>query len=318
MKLGLIVGTTGVPADSATIADKADRLFTKAVNISGCTHSSDRAERVERRRDDDAVDDHERSVPRERALADAELAAKGARPFLLVNSAPYTGGDAADWWRRVASVGDIVPEVYFNAPSVMRKGVILGSADAADAPRRDRRVHGDRDSRCEARLRARLPVRTRRRRARRVTAVDHVVRIREAVLAGRETRGRGVQGGDRVVVGVGDVQPRRRGPRQAVDGVCLSLGSRLGLLRRAGCGRGWLRRITHGRPARRARQRRAVHARGAVDVPDRPLADERRHARSGRRLHDPDRPARLAWPPQGDGRPGARSRAGDHRRQLPR
>jgi hypothetical protein len=56
-----------------------------------------------------------------------QLSAKGARPFLLVNSAPYTGGDAADWWRRVALAGDIVPEVYFNAPSVMRKGVILGS-----------------------------------------------------------------------------------------------------------------------------------------------------------------------------------------------
>ena len=48
-----------------------------------------------------------------------QLAAKGARPFLLVNAAPYTGGDAGDWWRQAAQVGDIVPEVYFNAPSIM-------------------------------------------------------------------------------------------------------------------------------------------------------------------------------------------------------
>jgi hypothetical protein len=55
------------------------------------------------------------------------LQSRGARPFLLVNPLPYTGGDAVDWWRQVAQVADIVPEVYFNAPAVMQQGVILGS-----------------------------------------------------------------------------------------------------------------------------------------------------------------------------------------------
>jgi len=127
MKLGLIVGTTGVPADSATIADKADRLFTKAVNISGCTTPLIALNEL-----NGAATTTPWTTTNAQYRANVltlmqQLAAKGARPFLLVNSAPYTGGDAADWWRRVASVGDIVPEVYFNAPSVMRKGVILGS-----------------------------------------------------------------------------------------------------------------------------------------------------------------------------------------------
>jgi hypothetical protein len=32
------------------------------------------------------------------------LAARGARPFLLVNSKPYMGGEAAAWWQQVAAV----------------------------------------------------------------------------------------------------------------------------------------------------------------------------------------------------------------------
>jgi hypothetical protein len=62
------------------------------------------------------VDGVERGPPGERAAADAgargeECAALSARQL-----AAYTDADAGDWWRQVAQVGDIVPEVYFNAP----------------------------------------------------------------------------------------------------------------------------------------------------------------------------------------------------------
>src|SRR5205814_5206762 len=56
-----------------------------------------------------------------------QLASLGARPFLLVNSTPYTGGDAADWWRQVAQSADIVAEVYFHAPRIARLGAVVGS-----------------------------------------------------------------------------------------------------------------------------------------------------------------------------------------------
>jgi hypothetical protein len=56
-----------------------------------------------------------------------ELAVRGARPFLLVSSEPFTGGEASDWWRQVAQSSDIVLEVYFNGPSLGKQGATLGN-----------------------------------------------------------------------------------------------------------------------------------------------------------------------------------------------
>jgi hypothetical protein len=55
------------------------------------------------------------------------LAARGARPFLLVNSAPYTGGEAAAWWQQVAAVSDIVRETYYSAKRIHAQGAIVGN-----------------------------------------------------------------------------------------------------------------------------------------------------------------------------------------------
>lgn len=135
MHLGLIAGTTLAPADAATIPDKAQRLFDRAVASSGCATPYIAL---------NELNGASTTTPwtisnagyRANVLAlMQQLAAKGARPFLLVSAAPYTGGDAGNWWRQVAQVGDIVPEVYFNAPSVARKGVILGSRQMRQALR---------------------------------------------------------------------------------------------------------------------------------------------------------------------------------------
>jgi hypothetical protein len=55
------------------------------------------------------------------------LRAKGAFPVLLVNSTPFTGGDALDWWLEVSKVADIVREVYVPATQVWPKGPLLGN-----------------------------------------------------------------------------------------------------------------------------------------------------------------------------------------------
>jgi hypothetical protein len=55
------------------------------------------------------------------------IAARGGHPFLLINTKPYTGGEAADWWREAASYGDIVREVYFPAPNIYHQGVLRGN-----------------------------------------------------------------------------------------------------------------------------------------------------------------------------------------------
>jgi hypothetical protein len=127
MKLGLRVGTTLVPRDPATIPDQAQRLFDRAVSSSGCSTPYIALNELNGAATTTPWTGSN-SIYRANVLALMQLLAqKGARPFLLVNSAPYTGDEAGEWWRRVAQTGDIVPEVYFNAPPVYRKGVILGS-----------------------------------------------------------------------------------------------------------------------------------------------------------------------------------------------
>jgi hypothetical protein len=127
MKLGALVGTTTAPADPATLGAAAQKLFDTAVASSGC--STPLIALNELNGASTTTPWTTTNARYRQNILDLlrALQSRGARPFLLVNSFPYTGGDAADWWRQVAQVADIVPEVYFNAPAVMRQGVILGS-----------------------------------------------------------------------------------------------------------------------------------------------------------------------------------------------
>ena len=126
-KLGSIAGTTSKPADPATIADAANRLVDKATASSGCSTP--------------LIALNELNGPgtttpwtptnaqyRANVLALLQaIAARGARPFLLIPSAPYTGGEALDWWRQAAQVAELAPEVYFQAPVVSKLGPLVGS-----------------------------------------------------------------------------------------------------------------------------------------------------------------------------------------------
>jgi len=64
------------------------------------------------------------------------LAARGGRPVLLLSSRPYTGGEAAEWWRELARHGDLVREVYFPAPALHKQGVVQASRNLRAAFRR--------------------------------------------------------------------------------------------------------------------------------------------------------------------------------------
>jgi len=55
------------------------------------------------------------------------LSALGAHPVLLLPSKPYTGGDAGVWWQQVATVAELVREIYVPAPSTWKLGPVLGS-----------------------------------------------------------------------------------------------------------------------------------------------------------------------------------------------
>jgi hypothetical protein len=122
------VGTPNAPADPATIVERANKFYDYAAQSMDCSNP----------------------VIAENELFGAWLAtpwsptnaqyranvllflqtlhARGAQPWLLVNSRPYTAeGQARDWWRAVADVAGIVREVYEPAPLIYQQGPILGN-----------------------------------------------------------------------------------------------------------------------------------------------------------------------------------------------
>ena len=121
------VGTPSDPADPALMEKRADALFDYAVSVSGC--------------DTPLIALNElwgASLPTpltptaDRYRANVlrfvtRLGERGARPALLVSSEPFTGGDAAAWWRSVAAVSDLVLENYANANLIWREGPVDGS-----------------------------------------------------------------------------------------------------------------------------------------------------------------------------------------------
>ena len=127
MHLNNRVGTPSSPANPALLSERANRLFDFAVASLEC--------------DTPTIVMNElfgASVPMPWTPTQAQyranvlqwvrlLAGRGAKPVLLVSSEPFTGGDAAVWWRDVAQVSDIVLEKYFNAPAVHKAGPELGS-----------------------------------------------------------------------------------------------------------------------------------------------------------------------------------------------
>jgi hypothetical protein len=116
-----------VPADPATIVDKANKFYDYAAQSMDCSNP--------------VIAENELfgswlAVPwsptnaqyRANVLLFLQtLRARGAQPWLLVNAKPYTAGTAGDWWRAVADVAGIVREVYFPAPLIYRQGPIMGN-----------------------------------------------------------------------------------------------------------------------------------------------------------------------------------------------
>jgi hypothetical protein len=121
------VGTPSDPADPALIEKRADALFDYAVSVSGCETPLIALNEL-----------WGASLPTpltptaERYRANvlrfvSRLAARGGRPALLVSSEPFTGGDAATWWKSVGAVSDLVLENYANANLIWRDGPVDGS-----------------------------------------------------------------------------------------------------------------------------------------------------------------------------------------------
>jgi hypothetical protein len=128
MNLNNRVGTPTAPADPALMDDRATRLFVFAASQTGCaTPWIVLNELFGSQLETPWTPSNAQYRANVLALMRG-LAALGARPFLLLSRAPYTGEEEADdWWRAVAQVADIVPEVYPSAKSLWASGPIVGN-----------------------------------------------------------------------------------------------------------------------------------------------------------------------------------------------
>ena len=118
---------TGIPtepADPATVEARANRLYTYAASSMGCAHPLMAENELQGASTLTPWSPSNAQYRQNVLIFLRTLAAHGAKPVLLVSSTPYTGGEAADWWRQVAGVAQIVREVYFPAPKVYKLGVI--------------------------------------------------------------------------------------------------------------------------------------------------------------------------------------------------
>lgn len=121
------VGTPTKPTDTATMPDRAKRLYDFASQQTGCSTP--------------VVVFNELAGPglvtpwsdtnaqyRANVLALVQdIAALGAHPVLLIPAAIYAGGDALGWWQQVAQSAEIVREIYVPATATWKQGAVLGN-----------------------------------------------------------------------------------------------------------------------------------------------------------------------------------------------
>jgi hypothetical protein len=132
------IGTTGAPADPATIEGKAKKLFDFAVQVTGCSTPLI-AENELFGAQTPTPWSTTNAQYRANALALLQdLGALGATPAITIANPPYTGGEAADWWREAAKAAILIRQVYFTSPGP--KGLIaLGPARASRSMRKGMR-----------------------------------------------------------------------------------------------------------------------------------------------------------------------------------
>jgi hypothetical protein len=121
------IGTPSEPADAGLIERRADSLFDYAVSVTGCQQPLITLNELW-----GASLPTPLTTTAERYRANvlrfvSRLSERGGRPALLVSSSPFTGGDAAAWWKAVGAVSDLVLENYSNANVIWKDRVVDGS-----------------------------------------------------------------------------------------------------------------------------------------------------------------------------------------------
>lgn len=111
------VGTTAKPADPALMETRAKSFYDYAVSVTGCT-TPIVAENELFGAQTPTPWSETNAQYRANVLAFLRaLSALGARPLLSIANPPFTGGEAAEWWREVSKVAILLRQVYFTSPN---------------------------------------------------------------------------------------------------------------------------------------------------------------------------------------------------------
>ncbi len=110
------IGTTSAPADPATIEAKAKKLFDFAAQVSGCSTPLIAENELFGAQTPTPWSATNAQYRANVLLLLQDLAALGATPAITIANPPYTGGEAADWWREAAKAAILIRQVYFTSP----------------------------------------------------------------------------------------------------------------------------------------------------------------------------------------------------------
>ena len=121
------VGTPLEPFDPAVVIDRANRMYDVASMSLGCAHPMIAENELNGASLITPWSATNAQYRRNVLIYIQTLAARGARPVLLVPTNPYMGDVAADWWKQIAAYADIVSESYFAAPRLAKEGPLAGS-----------------------------------------------------------------------------------------------------------------------------------------------------------------------------------------------
>ncbi len=110
------IGTPSAPADPATIAARAQKEFDFAVQVTGCPTPLIAENELFGAQTPTPWTATTTQYRANVLLLLQALDALGATTAITIANPPYTGGDAADWWREAAKASILVRQVFFTAP----------------------------------------------------------------------------------------------------------------------------------------------------------------------------------------------------------
>jgi len=112
------VGTPTVPADPALIRERADRLFDFAVTVSGCATPWIALNELFGAQTPTPWTTTTAQYRANTLALVRRLKERGAFPAVTIANPPYTGGEAAQWWRDLAASALLIRQVFFTSPNV--------------------------------------------------------------------------------------------------------------------------------------------------------------------------------------------------------